>query len=110
MDYFRRRDDSTSTFLMGVATGLAVGALAMFIFDPQQGRRRRALARDKMVHYGKQVGDLAAATSQDLKNRAYGLAKEAEDVVRSRMGSQDEPGGQGTQQSWPNPALTSGGT
>ena len=108
MDYFRRRDDS-STFLMGVATGLALGALAMFIFDPQQGRRRRALARDKMVHYGKQVGELASSTSQDLKNRAYGLAKEAEGLVRERTGGQNEQSGQGTQQAWPNPAVTSGG-
>ena len=67
MDYFHRRDDSTSTFLMGVATGLAIGAFAMFILDPQQGRRRRALARDKMMHYGKQVGDFASTTTQDLK-------------------------------------------
>ena len=87
MDYFRRRDDMTSTFLMGVATGLALGAFAMFIFDPQQGRRRRALARDKMVHYGKQVGDFATATSKDLTNRAYGLAKETEGMVRDQMGT-----------------------
>jgi gas vesicle protein len=87
MDYFRRRDDSTSTFLMGVATGLALGAFAMFVLDPQQGRRRRALARDKMVHYGKEIGDFATRTSKDLGNRAYGLAKETEGVVRDQMGS-----------------------
>lgn len=87
MDYFRRRDDSTSTFLMGVATGLAVGAIAMFILDPEQGRRRRALARDKALRYGREVGDLVAGTSKDLKNRAYGVAKEAEGMVREQMGT-----------------------
>ncbi|MEX0750564.1 MAG: BON domain-containing protein [Dehalococcoidia bacterium] len=30
--------------------GTAVGALAMFAFDPQQGRRRRALVRDRLAH------------------------------------------------------------
>jgi gas vesicle protein len=85
MDYFR--DDSTSTFLMGVATGLAVGALAMFVFDPQQGRRRRALARDKALHYSREAGKLVSSTSQDLKNRAYGLAKESEGMVREQMGT-----------------------
>jgi gas vesicle protein len=85
MDYFR--DDSTSTFLMGVATGLAVGALAMFVFDPQQGRRRRALARDKAMHYSREAGKLVSSTSQDLKNRAYGLAKETEGMVREQMGT-----------------------
>lgn len=85
MDYFRRRDDSTSTFLMGVATGLALGAIAMFILDPDQGRRRRALARDKALRYGREVGDFVAGTSKDLKNRAYGVAKEAEGMVREHM-------------------------
>ena len=92
MDYFRRRDDSTSTFLLGVATGLAVGAFAMFILDPQQGRRRRALARDKAAHYGREVGNFVSTTSQDLKNRAYGLAKEAEGMVREQMGTEAGPG------------------
>ena len=86
MDYFRRRDDST-TFLLGIATGLAVGALAMFIFDPQQGRRRRAIARDKAMHYGREAGKIVSSTSQDLKNRAYGLAKETEGMVREQMGT-----------------------
>ena len=75
-------------FLLGVA----VGALAMLIMDPQQGRRRRALARDKMVHYGKEVGDFAARTSKDLSNRAYGLAKETEGLVREQMGSETGAG------------------
>ena len=86
MDYFR--DDSTSTFLMGVATGLAVGALAMFVFDPQQGRRRRAIAREKAMHYGREAGKIVSTTSQDLKNRAYGLAKEAESMAREQMGTE----------------------
>ena len=79
------RDDS---FLLGLATGLVIGGLAMFIFDPQQGRRRRALARDKMVHYGHEVGDFAAGTAKDLRNRAYGLAKETEGLVREQVGTE----------------------
>ena len=31
--------DDTTSFLCGLATGVALGALAMFIFDPEQGRR-----------------------------------------------------------------------
>lgn len=97
MDYFR--DDSTSVFLTGLATGLFFGALAMFIFDPEQGRRRRALARDKMVHYGKEAGELVTGTAKDLGNRAYGLAKETEGLVRSKADGQGEQ----------NPLATSGG-
>ena len=29
---------------------LGLGALAMYLFDPQQGRRRRALVRDQITH------------------------------------------------------------
>src|SRR5438045_5288141 len=86
----RRNDDSTTTFLLGAATGLFLGALAMFIFDPQQGRRRRALVRDKMVRYGNDVSDYVGATAKDLGNRAYGVAKETEGLVRKQTGAQSE--------------------
>jgi gas vesicle protein len=89
MDFdFRRRDDSTTTFMTGFASGLFVGALAMFIFDPEQGRRRRALARDKMVRYGNDVSDYVSSTAKDLSNRAYGVAKETEGVVRDQLGTE----------------------
>jgi gas vesicle protein len=92
---YLRHDNSTPMFLSGLATGLFLGALAMFIFDPEQGRRRRALARDKMVRYGNDMGDYVAGTAKDLSNRAYGVAKEAEGLV----GSKNEE----------NPLATSGG-
>ncbi len=68
------RDNSDT--IVAFAAGLALGALAMFILDPQQGRRRRALARDKMVRAKHEVSDFVAGTTQDLRNRAYGLAAE----------------------------------
>lgn len=89
MDFdFRRRDDSSTTFLTGFAAGLFLGALAMFVFDPEQGRRRRALARDKMVRYGNGVSDYVAGTAKDLSNRAYGVAKETEGLVRDQLGTE----------------------
>ena len=65
-------------FLLGVA----VGALAMLIMDPQQGRRRRALVRDKLVHAGHVGRDYIESTSRDLRNRAHGVVAE----IRSGMG------------------------
>jgi gas vesicle protein len=92
MDFdFRHHDDSTTTFLLGAATGLFLGAIAMFVFDPQQGRRRRALARDKAVHYGNKVSEFASATAKDLSNRAYGVAKETEGLVRDQLGTEAKP-------------------
>ena len=76
-DFRRRHDNSTSTFLLGAATGLFLGALAMFVFDPEQGRRRRAIARDKMMRAKNDVGEFVSSTAKDLRNRAQGLAAEA---------------------------------
>jgi gas vesicle protein len=105
MDFrYRRNDDSTTMFLTGVATGLFLGALAMFIFDPQQGRRRRALARDKMVRYGNDIGEYVSGTAKDLSNRAYGVAKETEGLVREKIGGQKQAA-----QTEQNPIATSGG-
>jgi hypothetical protein len=49
----------------------------MYFLDPESGRRRRALLRDKLVHYRKEGREYAKGTSKDLRNRARGLAHEA---------------------------------
>lgn len=58
-----------------------VGALAMFLFDPVAGRRRRALVRDKAVSTANDAIDAASSKARDLKNRAKGLAREAADAT-----------------------------
>jgi len=65
-----------SHFLTAVGA-FGLGALAMYIFDPQEGRRRRALARDQLASAQRQIGEKATATYQDLRNRAQGLYAEA---------------------------------
>jgi len=78
-----RHDNSTPMFLTGLASGLFLGALAMFIFDPEEGRRRRALARDK---------------AKDWSNRAYSV-----------MGSENPGGENPVVRNEQNPLATSGG-
>lgn len=58
-----------------------VGALAMFLFDPDAGRRRRALVRDKTVSTTNDAIEAASSKVRDLKNRATGLAHETADVT-----------------------------
>ncbi|MGH7768321.1 MAG: SRPBCC family protein [Candidatus Binatia bacterium] len=70
-------------------SGLGLGAAFMYVFDPQQGRRRRALARDKALRARHKLADAVGTTSRDLKNRAQGLAAEARSLL-SREQPRDE--------------------
>jgi hypothetical protein len=60
------RDDSKTVYLTGLVTGLFLGALAMFVFDPKQGRRRRALARNRVLQYGNEIGEWRASRQRGL--------------------------------------------
>lgn len=64
-------------------SGLALGAIAMFLLDPDKGRRRRALARDKMYSTGVKTRKRIDAKSRDLTNRAKGLRAEARHMMSS---------------------------
>ncbi len=57
--------------------GIGLGAALMYILDPSQGRRRRALLRDKLVGATNKAGDVIGKTSRDLRNRAQGVIHEA---------------------------------
>jgi hypothetical protein len=83
--YWKYRYDTTD-LLTAAAAGFVLGALTMFIFDPQQGGRRRPLARDKVLRYRNDVGDFFSGTAKDLRNRAYGVAKETQGLVREQLG------------------------
>jgi gas vesicle protein len=77
--------DDIVKIALAAAIGAGVGALAMFIFDPDSGRRRRAYARDKVTHYGNQATEAVESTARDLRNRARGLAAEARGTVSNVM-------------------------
>lgn len=55
-----------------ILTGLGLGAGLMYFFDPERGRRRRALVRDQMAHGTRITRDAAGATSRDMAHRASG--------------------------------------
>ena len=64
--------------------GIAIGAGLMYLFDPDRGRRRRALLRDQVVHGAHEVEDLGggvASRARHLRNRARGAVHEP----RSRL-------------------------
>jgi hypothetical protein len=62
--------DQACAFLAGAG----LGAGLMYVFDPDMGRRRRALARDQAVHLAHEAQDAAGVVARDVSNRAKGLA------------------------------------
>ena len=94
MTFHSRRD-----FLQDVGLGfgaLALGAGLMFLLDPNQGRRRRALIRDKAYSAGRSAAGYAERTGRDLSNRASGLAHEAGSYASSAYSSAKSAMGMGS--------------
>ncbi len=71
-----------------LAVGVGLGMALAFIFDPNRGRRRRALARDKVVRATRKTRDALDATARDIANRTRGIA--ATTLGRSDDGMVDD--------------------
>jgi uncharacterized membrane protein len=61
--------------------GAAVGALTMYFFDPQQGRRRQAVCQDQFYRLGHETADAAGVIGRDVAHRGWGLAAEARSLA-----------------------------
>src|SRR5688572_23376529 len=59
--------------LRGFLVSAVLGATAMYMFDPDKGRRRRAIARDKVRRLMADSRDLLTAAARDARLRARGL-------------------------------------
>src|SRR5688500_15103323 len=58
--------------IAGIVVAAAAGALATHFLDPQQGRRRRAVVRDKVVSRLGKIDEAGRVIAQDLRNRTQG--------------------------------------
>ncbi|HUF02751.1 MAG TPA: SRPBCC family protein [Aridibacter sp.] len=67
--------------------GIGIGAGLMYLFDPQKGKRRRAMLGDKARHLGTVGKRGLVKASHDATNRISGLAYDAKSVFRP----DDEP-------------------
>ncbi|HEY8461434.1 MAG TPA: SRPBCC family protein [Blastocatellia bacterium] len=74
--------------LIGIG-GMGLGAGLMYMLDPDRGRRRRALARDRMAHMSRVLSRAMSATSRDLTHRIYGMMAEGKNLLRREKVSDD---------------------
>jgi len=88
--YLPARDEGfdTSSLLLTAAGAFALGAMMMFTFDPQSGRRRRALARDKAYSAARQTGEYVEKKARHYSNVAKGVYHEAAGAVSEATGSE----------------------
>jgi hypothetical protein len=61
--------------------GVGVGAGCMYLMDPDRGRFRRALLRDKTSSAYREVSTSLERAKTDLANRAHGLLAQAKSAV-----------------------------
>lgn len=57
-----------------ILVAAAAGALATYFLDPEQGRRRRAVTRDRMASGMSRAAGAGQSLAQDLRHRTRGIA------------------------------------
>jgi gas vesicle protein len=70
-----------SSLVGQILGGIALGAVGMYMLDPVQGNRRRALVRDKIYSLMVKSRKVADATSRDLANRVEGIGAETKSAL-----------------------------
>ena len=83
MKFFQKEADSAIRTGAMLITGLGLGAALMYVLDPERGKRRRGLVRDKALSAARKAGDTIDARSRDWRNRARGVAAELKAKRRS---------------------------
>jgi len=75
------KEENAMNKLWTMLAGIGVGAAIMYTLDPQTGRRRRAVARDKITSALNKTGDAFGTFSSDVANRARGVYSETTSKV-----------------------------
>jgi len=62
--------------------GLGLGAALMYLFDPDRGRGRRELIREKAEGAVDKAGEYAEKMSRDIRDRASEIVSEAKAIFK----------------------------
>jgi hypothetical protein len=68
---------------LAFGAGLGVGSGIMFLLDPDRGKRRRALLRDKCAWSARKTGEAFEVTARDLRNRTQGIVSSIQSSLTS---------------------------
>ena len=67
-----------------VIAAAGLSASLMYLLDPESGRRRRAVLRDRARQWSRRATESAQGTSRHLANRARGVVAETRSLVVGR--------------------------
>lgn len=84
------QDSSKNQSWVAVLGAAALGAAAMYLSDPDRGRRRRALIKDKARSAVNKTGNAIDVASRDLGNRMQGLRAQGLRMLRFRRSNVDD--------------------
>ena len=76
---FRSQKTPSTLSLLGA---IGIGAALMYYYDPQSGRRRRALLRDQIDHTTRKLQEGQRVVMRDATNRANGYLAQAHRLVK----------------------------
>ena len=83
----RPTDVSATTATLSGVAALAVGVGAMWLFDPRQGRGRRAWIGQKATRVLNETGQFMRATGRHLRNKAQGYYHETASAAQQGYSS-----------------------
>jgi len=81
---------SAASEVLGVLGLVALGGAAMCLFDPQLGRARRGMIRDKFISLVNHTGEAIEGTALHLRNRAAGMVAQTKSKLGGGGGSVDD--------------------
>src|SRR5690348_2321779 len=73
---------SNGSSTLSFISGMGLGAGIMYVFDPDRGNRRRAMAQQKLYRIVRRGGEALDKGARDLEHRVEGLLFETRSVVR----------------------------
>jgi len=77
----REEYESNQSRLAWVLGGVSLGAIAMYLADPERGPQRRAMARDALRGAAASTGDVLDVARRDLGSRVQGLRAQADSML-----------------------------
>jgi hypothetical protein len=78
------RHESSGTSFFALLGALGAGAALMYFLDPDNGRRRRALVRDQVVHGRNLMNDMTQAAVHNAANHTRGAIARIQGRIAAR--------------------------